>query len=58
MKYNDWQSLHIDAYRNYIKQRYGDNIEIAVKPTKLDRILEIRDEDKFDNELIKLNPNE
>ena len=54
MKYKDWQSLHIDAYKSYVRQRYGDNKELAVSNRELDKILEIRDEDMFDNELIKL----
>lgn len=54
MKYSDWHSLHIDAYKAFMRQRYGDNKEIALSNRKLDKILEIRDEDKFDNELIEL----
>ena len=54
MKYSDWHSLHIDAYKAYMRQKYGQDLELAIKPNKLTKILEIRDEDKFDKELIKL----
>ena len=58
MKRQDWQSLHIAAYKAFIQQKYGNNMEVAINNTKLGKILEIRDEDKFDNELIKLQPQE
>lgn len=54
MKYTDWQSLHINAYKSFMRQKYGGNMEIAVNNKKLDKILEIRDEEQFDKELIKL----
>ena len=54
MKHEDWKSLHINAYKDYIRQKYGQDLELAIKPNKLNKILEIRDEDKFDDELIKL----
>ena len=56
MKYTDWQKLHINTYKNYMQQRYGKDMEIAVN--RLDKIVEIRDEDQFDNELIKLTQQE
>ena len=54
MKSKDWQDLHISAYKDYIRQKYGQDLELAIRPNKLTKILEIRDEDNFDNELIKL----
>lgn len=58
MKHEDWKSLHISAYKAFMRQKYGGDMEMAINNHKLDKILEIRDQDKFDNELIKLQQEE
>ena len=53
MRDNDWQSLHINAYKNYMKQRYNEDIDIPYHNIHL--LNKIKDEEIFDNELIHLN---
>ena len=49
MKHTDWQSLHVDAYKSYMKQRYNEDIDID------NRVYTIDDEEQFDKHLIHIH---
>lgn len=53
MKSTEWQSLHMTAYKNYMKQRYDEDVDIPYHNIHL--LNKIKDEDKFDEVLIHIN---
>lgn len=58
MTYKELQNFKINVYKDFIKQRYGkeeaDKLELAIKSDITNKILEIRDSEKFDEALVEL----
>ena len=58
MKYKELQQMRINAYKNFIKMRYGEealnDLETAVKSEATNKILEIRDEAEFIDAITEL----
>ena len=59
MTYRELQELKMNVYKDYIKQRYGEKelnkLEDGIKDKVKKKILAIKDKNKFDDALIRLN---
>lgn len=58
MTYKELQRMKINCYKNFIEQKYGkeqlDKLELAIKSDVTNKILEIRDDKQFIDELTEL----
>lgn len=58
MTYRELQRMRMDCYKNFIEQKYGkeqlDKLELAIKSDVTNKILEIRDDQQFIDEITEL----
>lgn len=58
MKYKELQRLKMDTYKAFIEQKYGksalDKLEVAINTELTNKILQIRDDQKFLEEIEEL----
>ena len=58
MTYRELQRMRMDCSKNFIEQKYGkeqlDKLELAIKSDVTNKILEIRDDQQFIDEITEL----